>query len=71
MHTSDSRKNKNDKYWDHTSESYDPLTLLKPIQKNYCLRENISIAIQQCTIKSVQYVSSIYKTWLMNSIMSD
>ena len=59
----------NDTDRDNTIESYDPLTLLKLIEKKYLIRQNINIAMQQCTINSMHCMDWINTTWLMNSIM--
>ena len=64
-------KTRHDPDWDNTSESYDPIIVLNIIGKFFWLMPNINIAMQQCTIKSVQYMSSINTTWRMNSMTSD
>ena len=48
--------------WGKTSESYNPLTLLKLIEKKYWLRQNINIAMKQCMINSVNCMASINTT---------
>ena len=53
---------KHDPDWDTTSEYYDPLTLIKLIEKKYWLRPKTNIAMQQCTTKSVHCMASINKT---------
>ena len=64
-------KNKHEPDWETTIESYNPLTLLKLIEKKYWLRLKTKIAMQYCTIKSVHCMDAINTTWQMNGVMSD
>ena len=54
-------KIKHDSYWYNTSESYDPMDVLKITKKNW-LRPEINIAMKQCKIKIVYCMVSINAT---------
>ena len=55
--------------WDNKIELYNPLTLLKLIEKKYWLRTKINIVMQQCAINSVHCMDPINTTRPMEIII--
>ena len=51
-------KMKHDTYWDNTSESYNPLNLLKLIEKTILPQTEEQYCYKKCIIKSVHYMAS-------------